>query len=466
MSSTYDLIIIGSGPAGYVGALRAAQLGASVAVVERDLLGGVCLNRGCIPTKAVLESALRLRQAQRAREFGIDLSVGGMDFGRVIARAQGVVGRLRRGLEGLLRSAGVEVLRGRGRLLGSDGVQVETEEGTKELRGRGVLVAAGAGPAVPTALRLADPRVVTSDDLLGLEKLPRRLLVVGAGVVGCEYACIFSLLGVEVTVVEMTERILGSLDEDLAKGVSRALRRHRVRLLLGTQVTALHPRASGVVAELDRGDPVEVDLVLVAAGRRMNVEDLGLAEAGVEVSEGRIVVDERGRTSAAGVWAAGDVTGGRWLLAHWASRQAVVAVEDALGAEPSVPKGVVPFGIFTVPEVASVGMTEAEARGAGGEVLVGRFPFTASGRAVLAGETEGFVKVVAETSSRRLLGVHILGAHAVEMIHEAALAVEMGATVEDLIHTVHAHPTFSEALQEAALDTLGLALHLPARGRP
>ena len=463
MSTGYDLVIVGSGPAGYVGALRAAQLGASVAVVERDHLGGVCLNRGCIPTKAVLESALRLREARRAGQFGIDLSVAGVDFPQVIAHAQGVVDRLRRGLEGLLRSADVEVVHGQGRLLGSGCVLVEAEDGHRELRGRALLVATGASPAVPAALRLADPRVVTSDDLLNVEELPRRLLVVGAGVTGCEYACMFSLLGTQVTVVEMTERVLGPLDEDLSKGVGRALRRHRVKLRLGTEVVALHARPSAVVAELSQGEPLEVDLVLVAVGRRMNVDGLGLEEVGVEAAQGRIVAGPSGRTSAAGVWAAGDVTGGRWLLAHWASRQAVVAVEDALGTEPSAPREVVPFGIFTVPEVGSVGMTEAEARGAAGEVLVGRFPFTALGRAVLAGETEGFVKVIAEAGSHRLLGVHILGAHAVEMVHEAAVAVQMGATVEDLIDTVHAHPTFSESIHEAALDTLGLALHLPRR---
>jgi len=273
----------------------------------------------------------------------------------------------------------------------------------------------------------------------------------------------FRQLGSEVVLVEMLDHILPDLDEDLRRGLTNALRKQKVKLLLGTRVEALRRGSSSIVAELSRGDPVEADTVLVAVGRRLSVEGVGLEDVAVNVEDGHIVVDERGRTSVAGVWAAGDVTGGRWLLAHVASRQAVAAVEDMFGETPYVRWDVVPFGIFCLPEVGAVGMTEADAKEAGREVSVGRFPFTALGRAVTAGETEGFVKVVADAGTGELLGVHILGARAADLVHQAALAIQMEATVDELIDTIHAHPTFAEGVHEAALDSLGRALHLPRR---
>ncbi len=463
MSTVYDLVILGSGPAGYVAALRAAQFGASAAVVESRELGGVCLNRGCIPTKAVVESAWVLHEAQRARELGINLSVRRVDFKQVVARAQGVVDRLRGGIQALFRASHIELVQGRGRLLEPGCVLVENQDGNQEVRGRAVLVATGSEPASPGPLRLRSRRVVTSDDLLTMRRLPRRLLVIGGGATGCEFASMFRQLGSEVVLVEMLDHILPDLDEDLRRGLTNALRKQKVKLLLGTRVEALRRGASSVVAELSRGDPVEADTVLVAVGRRLSVEGVGLEDVGVNVEDGHIVVDERGRTSVAGVWAAGDVTGGRWLLAHVASRGAVVAVEHMFGETPYVRWDVVPFGIFCLPEVGAVGMTEADAKEAGREVSVGRFPFTALGRAVTAGETEGFVKVVADAGTGELLGVHILGARAADLVHQAALAIQMEATVDELVDTIHAHPTFAEGLHEAALDSLGRALHLPRR---
>jgi dihydrolipoamide dehydrogenase len=464
MSTAYDLIVIGSGPAGYVGALRAAQLGGSVAVVEARELGGVCLNRGCIPTKCLVESAAVLQEARAAGEMGILLSSPAVDFARVIARAQGVVERLRRGIQTLFRAAKVEIIQGRGRLLSADCVLVENGQAKQELRGGAVLVATGSEPARPGPLALDSPRAITSDDLLRVADLPRRLLVVGAGVTGCEFASGFRQLGSDVTLVEMLDDILPGVDDDVRRGLLTAFRRNKVHLLLGTRVEKLVDRGSAIVAELSQGGPVEADLALVATGRRFNVEGLGLEEVGVSLAAHHIVADERGRTSVAGVWAAGDVTGGRWLLAHVASRQAVGAVEDIFGASGDGRTDVVPFGIFTLPEVGAVGLTEAEAKAAGREVSVGRFPFAALGRAVAAGRTEGFVKVVADSSSGELLGVHILGPRAADLVHEAALALEQRLGVEALIRTIHAHPTFAEALQEAALDSVGRVLHLPRRG--
>jgi dihydrolipoamide dehydrogenase len=464
MSKVYDLIIIGSGPAGYVGALRAAQLGGSVAVVEARELGGVCLNRGCIPTKCLVESAAVLLEVQRAQEMGIRLSSPTVDFGQVIARAQGVVDRLRRGIQSLFGAARVELIEGRGRLLSADCVLIESGQAKQELRGRAVLLATGSEPARPGPLALASPRAVTSDDLLRLGELPRRLLVIGAGVTGCEFAGGFRQLGSEVTLVEMLEDILPVVDHDVRRGLLSSFRRNRVQVLTGTRVEKLVDTGSAIVAELSQGGPVEADLALVATGRRFNVEGLGLEEVGVALAGSRIAVDGRGRTSVAGVWAAGDVASSRWLLAHVASRQAVLAVEDIFGASDGGRTDVVPFGIFTLPEVGAVGLTEAEARAGGREVSVGRFPFAALGRAVTAGRTEGFVKVVADSRSGELLGVHILGPRAADLVHEAALALEQGLTVEALIRTIHAHPTFAEALQEAALDSVGRVLHLPKRG--
>ncbi len=463
MSDTYDLVILGSGPAGYVGALRAAQLGASVAVVESRELGGVCLNRGCIPTKTIIETAWALHEGRRAKEMGVEVTVGPVNFERIVQRARGVVDRLRRGIGSLFQAAHVVHVQGRGKLLASDRVLVEDGKEKTELRARAVLLATGTEPAVPGPLKLDSPRVITSDDVLTMKELPRRVLVVGGGVTGCEYAGLFSQLGSEVVVVEMLDRILSVIDEDLRKGLTRSFRRQRIKVHLGTRVEELHENDAGVVAELSQGDPVEADLVLVSVGRRANVEGIGLEEAGVEVEEGYVKVGDGQRTSARSVWAAGDVTGGRWLLAHVASREALVAVEEALGEGPSARPAAVPFGIFTVPEIGAVGMSEAEAEEAGHQVSVGRFPFQALGRALASGHPEGFVKVVADAGTGELLGVHILGPRAADLIHEAALALEMEATVDDLITTMHAHPTFAEAIQEAALDALGRALHLPKR---
>jgi len=460
VSKTYDLVILGSGPAGYVGALRASQLGASVAVVEARDLGGLCLNRGCIPTKAVVESCWTLHAARHARKMGVELSLEGVNFGRIISRAQSVVERLRRGVALLLKASEVELFEGRGKLVGPGTVVVERDGGHTELHGKAVLVATGSDPVKPEALQVDGRQVITSDDLLTLKELPERMLIIGAGVTGCEYASMFATLGTKVTVVEMVDSILPQIDEDVRVGVARAFRRQRIDVRTGTRVERLQ-RSETVVAELDSGDSIEVDLVMVAVGRRFNSVGIGLEEVGVELKKGRVVADEFGRTSAKGIWAAGDVLGGRWLLAHMASRQAINCVEDAVGEGPGSSEVVVPYGVFTLPEVGGAGMTEAEARDAGYEITVGKFPFTALGRAVCADETDGFVKVVAEARSRKLLGIHILGVRAADLIHEGALAIQRGATLDSVIETIHSHPTFAEAVHEGALAALGLALHLP-----
>jgi dihydrolipoamide dehydrogenase len=463
MSQGYDVLVIGGGPGGYVAALRASQLGARVALVEDKFIGGVCLNVGCIPTKALLRSAEVYQLVRDAQTFGVrvDGSVEA-DWPAMQKRKAQVVRRLTTGVQGLLRRAGVAVLDGGGRFVDARTVEVVNGEGTQRVQAAKVIVATGSRPIRLPLPGFDLPGVLDSTGALALGALPERLLIVGGGVIGAEFAAIFSALGVQVTVVEMLDRMLPMMDVDVSAEIAKSLKRQNVQIYLGSRANGIVPAGEGLRVSV--GTPkgehgFEVDKVLVSVGRRANVEDLGLESVGVRTSGAGVDVNDQMETSAPGVYAVGDVTG-QWWLAHVASAQGVVAAENSCGHTAKMNYKSVPSCVFTRPEVASVGLTEAQAREKGYDVLTGQFPFRANGKALTYGDYEGFVKVVSERQYEEVLGVHIVGPHASDLILEGGLALSMEATLDEIEATIHAHPTLGESIAEAALAARGRALHL------
>jgi dihydrolipoamide dehydrogenase len=455
-----DLTVVGSGPGGYVAAIHAARLGARVAILEQkeSEWGGTCLNWGCIPTKALIQSAEVLQAVRRAGEFGVRAGEPEVDWPAMQERKDKVVGTMRQGVRGLLRANGVEMVTARGRLTGGTRVSADG----LELDSRHVLLAPGSLIALPP-FPGADLGL-TSDTILGLERVPESLIVIGGGVVGMEFAGVFDLLGTKVTVVEMLDQLLTPLDPDVAKRFQQLMTRRGVSIHLGARVEALEAGGAGFKVRFSGGE-LEAEQVLVATGRRPNTADLGLEVAGVATNRAAIAVDQHMRTNQEGLYAIGDATGIS-MLAHTASYQGEVAVTNALAEKRiSADYSSIPACVYTDPEIAYVGLSEAQARAQGTEVKVGQFPFSALGRAQVLGETQGLVKVVAD-SDGYLLGVTILGPRATDLIAEAALAVNQGLSAAELSHTVHAHPTLPEALAEAALDVAGRAVHIAPRRRP
>jgi len=453
----FDVVLIGSGPGGYVAAIHAARQGARVAIVEQKETewGGTCLNWGCIPTKTLVQSAEVLRTVRRAAEYGVKVAEPEIDWGAMQARKDKVVAGLRQGVVGLLKANGVEMITGRGRLAGPGRVAVDG----RDLAGRNVILAPGsvvARPPFPGA-----DLGVSSDQILSLPKVPESLVVIGGGVVGMEFAGIFSLLGTKVTVVEMLDQLLTPLDPDVAQRFQQLMAKRGVTFHLGARVLGLEKGESGFRVALEGGQ-LEAEQVLVATGRRPNTADMGLEEAGVAVERGAIRVDAHLRTNVDGVYAIGDATMIS-MLAHTASYKGEVAVHNALGEHPvSADYTAIPACIYTEPEIAYVGKSEAQARAEGLEPRVGSFPFAALGRALVLGETDGMVKVVADPEGY-VLGVTIMGPRATDLIAEGVLAVHQGLTATELTHAVHAHPTLPEALAEAALDVDGRAVHISPR---
>ena len=459
-----DIGILGGGPGGYVAALRAAQLGAQVALIEEKAIGGVCLNVGCIPTKALLRSAEVYRTFRQAETFGLRLEGDVMpDWPAIQARKEDIVQQLVQGVEKLLHRAGVHVLQGRGRFVGPRMLEATTADSVQRVEAKHVVIATGSRPVCLPLPGMDLPGVIDSTGALALEALPKRLLVIGGGAIGVEFADIFNAFGVEVTVVEMLDRLLPQMDADLGPALAWTLGQRGVQLYLKSRVTRVDNvegdlRATIVTPDGEVG--IEADRILVAVGRRPNVEDLGLEAVGVCFEKAGIPVGAQMQTDVPGIAAVGDVTGGP-LLAHVAMRGGEVAVENALGHTATLDLKTVPWCVYTDPEVAGVGLTEAQAREEGYDVRVGRFPLNASGKALTYGETDGFVKVVSEARFGEVLGLHVVAPHASDLIHEGGLALALEATLDELVTTVHGHPTLSEAVREAALEVHGEALHLP-----
>ena len=468
--SKLDLVIVGGGTGGYVCAIRAAQLGLGVALVEKERLGGVCLNWGCIPTKTLLRSASLYRQAQRLAEFGVALDGAvSVDWAAMMARKQTVVDRLVGGVETLLAGHNVAVLFGTARLASPQRVEVNMNNGSRTvLDARNVVVATGSLPARPPIPGLDLPGVVTSDGILALEAIPRRLVIIGGGVIGIEFAALFSALGAQVTVIEMLPDIMPPVDRDLSKRYRLFLRKQGVDLKLAARVEKVSAEEDGLAVHYtlkNRQETAEADLVLNATGRVPFSDGLGLDELQVKRERGRIFVDDRLATSAPGIYAVGDVTG-EVLLAHVASRQGEVAAEVIAGHDSRMDYRAVPNIVFSMPQIAGVGLTSQEAKERGIEVEVGTFPFSASGKALAQGEAEGQVRLLCEPGSGRVLGMHVMGPGASDLIAEGALAVQLGGTAQEIAETIHAHPTLAEAIAEAArVVAFGEAIHFKRQAR-
>jgi dihydrolipoamide dehydrogenase len=461
MPEAYDIAFLGGGPAGYQGAIRAAQLGAKVAVVEESFLGGVCLNWGCIPTKTVRASAEVARTIRRAREFGFQPVEANPDLKSIIARKDRVVQGLRRSIAGLFQARHIDLLEGRGRLMAADKIEVEKNGRLELVEAAKVVIATGSRPA-RLPLFPQSPRVFLADEILTIDYLPQHLLVVGGGAVGVEMAAIFRELGSQVTLVEALDRLLPFDDAEMAEYLAGVLKRRKITVKCGVQVCSVQEEAGILTGRLDDRTDLTPDTILLATGRRFNTGGLGLEELGVEMDKGRIVVDEHMMTNVPGIYAAGDVTGG-WLLAHVAFAEGICAAEHALGLGSKMDYKVVPRCTFTLPEYAATGISEAEAE-AQYPVKVARFPFKSLGMGQCLGELEGLVKIIAHKETDQILGAHIIGPHAADMIHELALAMRGGLPSRVIMETIHAHPTLSESILEVAQALHGQAIHLPPPG--
>ncbi len=455
------IIIIGAGPGGYVAAIRAAQLGAEVTVVEKGEVGGTCLNVGCIPTKTLLASVEVLSSIKEAAKFGIDVGEAVPDLARMMARKDKVVGQLRKGIEYLLKNKKVVLIKGSGKILEPGKVEVVKDDGSQEtLPADKIIIATGSESAKPSLFPFEGEKIITSKEALSLEKIPESLLIVGAGAIGVEFACIFAALGTAVTIVEMLPQILPTEDAEIARELEKQLRRKRIKIYTGTKIETVDSPQSTVRSTLSSGETIETEKMLVAVGRKLNSAGLGLEEMGIKMERGRIVVNEKLETNVAGIYAIGDVVGGT-LLAHKASSEGIVAAENASGQDSVMDYQAVPGCIFTRPEVASVGLSEQKAKEAGHEIKIGKFPFRALGKALALGQVEGMIKIVAEAESDEILGIHIIGPHATDLIAEGVLAIKTEITVEELGKAIHAHPTLAEGIMEAAHALHGKAIHLP-----
>ena len=461
----YDLVIIGSGPGGYVAAIRAGQLGLKTAIVEKDpQLGGTCTLRGCIPTKALLHTAEVLDDIRHAAQFGIEAAEPKLDMLKAQLYKRGVVEKNSKGIEFLMKKNKAEVLRGFGRLSGANAVEVEAAGQKRQVSARHVILATGS---VPREIGLAPSdgkTVVNSDHILELERLPKSLIVLGAGAVGTEFASIFASFGSEVTLVEMLPRILPIEDEEVSSELERALKKRGLKVMAGTQMTAVEKTGAGVKVTLDKGgkvSQVEAEMLLIAVGRKPVTDGLGLEGLGVKLDRGYVEVNEWMQTAVPSVYAIGDIVKTPWL-AHIASAEGILAVEKIAGHAGARPLNYdrTPSCTYCEPEVGSVGLTEAKARERGHDVAVGKFPMSALGKARILGKTTGFVKVVRDKKYDELLGVHIVGPHATDLIAEACVALQVEATTEELFRTIHAHPTLSEAVAEAAHAASGHAIHV------
>ena len=464
MADQYDLVVIGSGPGGYVAAIRAAQLGLKTAIVERDALGGICLNWGCIPTKALLRSAEIYETLHRLDEFGLKADNIGFDAEAVVARSRKVAAQLSNGVKFLMKKNKIDVIEGSGKLADAGKVAVESKDGKKsELTTKNIILATGARARTVPGLEPDGERIWTYREAMVPKSIPKSLIVVGSGAIGIEFASFYRAFGTEVTVVEMLERILPVEDEEISKEAARAFKKRGIRLLTGATVERVEKGKHGVSATIARGgktENIDAEIVISAVGIVGNVENLGLEDAGIEVEKTHVVVNEWLETGAKGVYAIGDLVGPPWL-AHKASHEGVLAAEHMAGLKGLHPIDTtkIPGCTYSTPQIASVGLTEAKAKEQGYEVKVGRFPFRANGKAIALGETEGFVKTVFDAKTGELLGAHMIGAEVTELIQGFGIARTLEATEADLIHAVFPHPTLSEMISEAVLDAEGRVLH-------
>ncbi len=463
MSAPRKVVVIGAGPAGYVCAIRLAQLGQQVTVVEREKLGGTCLNIGCIPSKALIAAGTHLERIQHGTAMGISADNVRLDLGQLVEWKQGIVGRLTGGVGTLLKNHGCEVVMGEGKLAGKGKVQVTSSEGTRVLEADDVVIATGSVPIEIPGFAFDEKDVWSSTGALSPDRVPDHIVVIGGGYIGLELGFMYSKLGSQVTVLEATPGALPGQDRDCVKVIERALKKRKIKLMTETFAQGYERQGEKLVVRVKtkKGEEtVECDQILSTVGRRPYSAGLGLESVGLSTNQrGFLEVDDQLRTSVAGVWAVGDIAG-QPMLAHKGSKEGLVAAAAIAWQPERYDVRCVPAVIFTAPEMASVGATEEQLKEEGREYLAGKFPFAASGRAMSLMETDGFVKVLADAKTDEVLGVHMVGPEVTELIAEAALAIEMGATAEDIARTIHAHPTLPEAMMEAAEAVHGAAVHI------
>lgn len=459
------IVILGGGPAGYVGALKAAHLGAEVTVIEDTEVGGTCLNRGCIPTKTLIASAEVLNKVRNSAEYGLELNGSvSPNIQKIIDRKNKVLSIQVKGIRSLFKSWGVNLIEGKGILLSPEKVEVEKRDGAREIiNADRIIIATGSRPAQISTFPFDGERILSSDDALNIKEIPKSLLIVGAGVIGCEFACIFSEFGTDITIVEMLPRAVSTEDVEISDLLERELKKKKIKLITGVSVNRVEGAKDGMHAFLSDGKEIVTEKILVSIGRALNSENIGLEAVGVHKGpRGEIVVNERMETNISGIYAAGDVTGGI-LLAHVASREGIVAAVNACGGDAKMDYSVVPAAIFTSPEIASVGIREQQASEKGLNIKTGHFQFRGLGKAHAMGEISGFVKIISDAKDDRVLGAHIIGPHASDLIHEIAVAMSAGLKVKDVANTIHAHPTLAEGIMEASEDVHGEAIHVPRR---
>ncbi len=469
MGDQFDAIVLGGGPGGYVCAIRLAQLGVKTVCIEEEEYGGVCLNWGCIPSKALIANAHFYSKAQTIGAHGIELSGLSVDAEKMQDWKDGLVKKLTGGVRGLLKANGAEIVEGRGRIVARDAVEVRTKDGgTRRLTAsKGIVVATGSATIQVPGFEFDGKQIIGAREAVSLRHIPKRLVVIGGGVIGLELGMVYQAFGSELTVVELTPNLLPGIDPDCVKVVERNITKHGGKVLKNTRAESYEKRADGTVSvkivQNGKTDTLECDQLLVAVGMKPRSRDLGLEALGVQIDQrGFVMTNELCQTNVEGIYAIGDVSGPP-MLAHKASKEGEVAAEVIAGKRAAKDWITVPGIVFTHPEIATVGLTEDQAKQEGLTVKTGRFPFSALGRAMSIAETDGFVKVVTDTSSGRIVGLHIVGPSASDLISEAALAMEMVATAEDMAATIHPHPTLGEALMEASAASLGHAIHIANR---
>ena len=460
----YDLIVIGTGPGGYVAAIRASQLGLKTAVIEKESLGGICLNWGCIPTKALLKSAQVFEYINHAEEYGLKVNGSEVDFGSIIKRSRGVADGMSKGVQFLMKKNKIEVIMGTGKLKGKGSVEVKAADGsTKNYTGKNIILATGSRSRELPNLKQDGIKVIGYRQTMNLPKQPASMVVVGSGAIGVEFAYFYNSIGTKVTVVEYLDNIVPVEDEDISKQLARSFKKLGINIMTGSTVESVDTSGEKCKVNIKTAkgnEVIEADVVLSAVGVTTNLENLGLEETGVKTDKGKVLVDNFYKTNVEGIFAIGDIVKGQ-ALAHVASAEGIICVEKIAGKNPEpLNYNNIPGCTYCSPEIASVGYTEKAAREAGFEIKVGKFPFSASGKASAAGAKDGFVKVIFDARYGEFLGAHMIGMNVTEMIAEVVTARKLEATGHEIIHSVHPHPTMSEAVMEAAADAYGEVIHL------
>ena len=457
----YDVIVLGSGPGGYPAAIRASQLGKKVAIVERESLGGICLNWGCIPTKALLKSAQVMEYAKHAGDYGIEVNDFKQNFGNVIKRSRGVADKMNKGVTFLMKKNKIDVVMGNGKLIAPNKLEVTAADGKKQiLEAKNIIIATGARARELPALKLDGKKVIEYRVAMNLPNQPKSMIVVGSGAIGTEFAYFYNSLGTKVTIVEFLPRIVPVEDEEISKELEKNFKKQGISIMVNSEVTSVDTSGNGVKAKIKTQDgevTLEADVLLSAVGIAANIENIGLEELGIKTDKGRIIVDANQQTNVQGVYAIGDCTPNQ-ALAHKATKEGINAAEHLAGKKPEpIDYNNVPGCTYCTPEIASVGFTEKAAKDAGYEIKVGKFPFLASGKATAAGANEGFVKIIYDAKYGELLGCHMIGYNVTEVIAEVVAARKLETTAHEILNAIHPHPTISEAVKEATAVAYGEA---------